>query len=144
MRTFILKFALGFVILTILALLIQGDLLSVSPLVIAGQAAAIVLTLSARATFRKQEFKVIAEPGSGPLIRRGPYRFLRHPMYAGALLFIWASILGHWSLFNFAIGIIVLVVVFWRISLEEQLLRTRYADYAAYAGRTKRIVPFIY
>jgi protein-S-isoprenylcysteine O-methyltransferase Ste14 len=144
MRIFILRFALIIVILTILALIVQGDLLSATPLVIAGQIAGILLILASRAAFKKQQFNVTAEPGSGSLIRRGPYRFLRHPMYAGALLFIWASILGHWSLLNGAIGMIVLIVSLWRISLEEQLLRTHYADYTSYAEQTKRIIPFIY
>jgi protein-S-isoprenylcysteine O-methyltransferase Ste14 len=141
---FIEKFAVVVVPLALLVLILEGDLLSPSPVVIAGQLAGLFLLVSSRAAFRHQQFKVAAEPGDGPLIHRGPYRVLRHPIYAGALLFLWSTILGHWSLPNGSIGVIVLVVVVLRIAAEEALLRQRYADYGEYAQRTKRIIPFLY
>ena len=144
MRALIARYTLLVVLLAILALIIEGDLFIVSPIVIAGQVAAIVLLVTARTAFRKQKFNFTADPGEGPVVRRGPYRLLRHPMYSGALLFVWTSILGHWSILNGAIGAVVLVFALLRISVEEQLLREHYPDYAEYALRTKRIVPFIY
>lgn len=144
MNKFIERFAVLVVAIALLVLILEGDLLSPSPLVIAGQIAGLLLLVSSRAAFRHQQFNVAAEPGDGPLIRRGPYRVLRHPIYAGALLFLWSTILGHWSLLNASIGVIVLVVVVARIVAEESLLRERYPDYAEYARRTKRIIPFLY
>src|SRR5262245_31111477 len=74
----------------------------------------------------------------GQLLRRGPYQFIRHPMYASALLLIWVSILGHLSPTNVLIGVLFTGVVAIRIVIEEQLLHTRYPDYAAYSLQTKR------
>ncbi len=39
---------------------------------------------------------------------------------------------------------ITLAGVLLRIVAEEQLLRERYREYADYAQRTKRLVPFVY
>jgi protein-S-isoprenylcysteine O-methyltransferase Ste14 len=64
-------------------------------------------------------------------------------MYAAALLLIWSSILGHWSLVPVIIGLIVTGEIALRIMTEEQFLRTRFSDYAAYAHKTKRIIPFL-
>jgi len=144
MDTLIKKLTLPIFMLGLIMLIIRGDFLSRSPLVIAGQLAGFILIICSRVAFGKQQFNFTAEPGDGPLAQRGPYRILRHPIYAGALLIIWSSILGHWSIFNVAIGVIVLLFVLLRISAEERLLRKQYLDYADYALRTKRILPFIY
>jgi protein-S-isoprenylcysteine O-methyltransferase len=80
------------------------------------------------------------------LIDTGPYRFVRHPSYTGALLaFIgFAMVLRNWA----SVLVISLPVAFaflYRINVEEraliQALGERYRDYI---GRTKRLIPFVY
>jgi protein-S-isoprenylcysteine O-methyltransferase Ste14 len=75
-----------FVLLPLVVLLLRGDLLSRSPLVILGQVVSLALLVWARVSFRHGQFRVVPAPAGGPLLIRGPYRFLRHPMYTGALL----------------------------------------------------------
>jgi protein-S-isoprenylcysteine O-methyltransferase Ste14 len=137
------KFALLITILAILYLLISGNLLSSSPLVIAAQLLAVALGIWARRSFQAGQFSIHAEPEKGTLISTGPYQYIRHPMYAFALLLIWSGILGHLSTVNVVIGLIVTVVASIRMVTEEQFLQERYPDYAEYARKTKRIIPFI-
>ena len=144
MKTIVIRFTSILTILAIAALLLQRDLFSSSLPVIIAQSAAIILVLMAKIVFGKQQFRFDAIPGNGPLVRRGPYRWLRHPMYASALLLVWASILGHWSILNAGIGFVLLVAILWRISLEEQLLRCQYPEYSEYARHSKRLIPFVY
>jgi protein-S-isoprenylcysteine O-methyltransferase Ste14 len=73
-------------IATILTLAAARSLFSSSPWVIAAQAAAIGLSVWARLSFTADAFRVVAVPGAPMVIRQGPYRFVRHPMYAAALL----------------------------------------------------------
>ena len=143
MMELISKFALLNLIGAILYLLISGNLFSLSPLVIAAQLSAVALNLWARRSFPADQFNIYPEPKEGQLLRQGPYQFIRHPMYASALLLIWSSILGHISPINMLIGVMFTGVVAIRIVIEEQLLRTRYPDYAAYSRQTRRIIPFI-
>jgi protein-S-isoprenylcysteine O-methyltransferase Ste14 len=77
------------------------------------------------------------------VIRRGPYRLIRHPMYAAALVLIWATVLSHPSLLCLLVGAAVTVVVMPRILDEERRLRDRYPKYADYARSTKALVPFV-
>ena len=137
------KFALLVLLVAILYLLISGNLLSWSPFVIAGQLLAIALSIWARKSFQGRQFSIHAEPVKGSLLSIGPYRFIRHPMYAAALLFVWASILGHLSLIPAVFGLIVTGVIAVRMVTEEQFLRVRYPDYAEYARKTKRIIPAV-
>jgi protein-S-isoprenylcysteine O-methyltransferase Ste14 len=131
------------VISAIVALALTGNLLDASPYVIAPQAIAVALSVWARRSFPKNTFRVAADPGASSVIRRGPYRFVRHPMYSAALLFIWAAILSHVSPWTLALGVFVTLVVWFRLIAEERLLRTRYSEYSEYARSTKALIPFV-
>ena len=137
------KLALLILIVTILYLLISGNLLALSPVVIAAQLLAIALSVWARRTFQTDQFSIQAEPQEGQLLLKGPYQFIRHPMYAAALLLIWSGILGHISPVNLLIGVSITGVIAIRIVVEEQYLRTRYPGYTDYSHRTKRLIPLI-
>jgi protein-S-isoprenylcysteine O-methyltransferase Ste14 len=75
----------------------------------------------------------------------GPYRYLRHPGYAGMLLFTFASpfILGSVrSLFMVAL---VVAITILRTSLEDQTLQRELTGYSEYAQRVRyRLVPGIW
>lgn len=132
------------VVASIVVLGVTGNLLVLSPLVIAAQAAAIGLSIWARRSFQKGTFRVTAAPGGSSIIRNGPYRLVRHPMYAAALLFIWAAVLSHVSVFTLAVGFAVSAIAIARVVVEERLLRDRYSDYGDYARSTSALVPYVF
>ena len=76
------------------------------------------------------------------LIRSGPYRWVRHPIYTGLLLAILGSAiaLGEWR------GLIALVLVaaavLRRIAIEERFLTQQFgAAYARYRAEVPALVP---
>jgi protein-S-isoprenylcysteine O-methyltransferase Ste14 len=97
----------------------------------------------ARAVFPKGSFHVAVKPAGSVIIQTGPYRFIRHPMYAGALLILWGSIAGHVSIANVGIGFMVSLVVLGKIVAEERLLRASFPGYEQYARSTKAVIPFV-
>jgi protein-S-isoprenylcysteine O-methyltransferase Ste14 len=133
-----------FVVAAIVVLLVTGNLLSPSPFVIAAQVAAIALNIWARASFQRGTFRVAARPGANVLLTRGPYRFVRHPMYFAALVFIWAGIGSHVSALTLAIGVAVTGVCIARVIVEERLLRAENPEYPVYARSTKALIPFLF
>jgi protein-S-isoprenylcysteine O-methyltransferase Ste14 len=77
----------------------------------------------------------------GELVTDGLYRFARHPIYTGVLAIGLAMTLSG-GLFPHALFFIALVVLLnYKASFEEQLLRARYLDYASYAEKTGRFLP---
>ena len=135
--------ALPVFVLSIVVLAIRGSLFSPKPVVIACQVCGLAVMLWARTVFPKGSFRVMAQPAAAQVIQSGPYRFIRHPMYAGAMLILWASIAGHFSLLHAGIGIVATAAVLGKICFEERLLRASFPGYEAYARSTKTLIPFV-
>jgi protein-S-isoprenylcysteine O-methyltransferase Ste14 len=102
------------------------------------------LMVWARVTFGGRSFHASAKPTDGGLVTSGPYRYMRHPIYAAALLFAWAGIFGNPSILNALFGVLLFAGAFGRILCEEHLVRTRYPEYEQYADKTKRLIPFVF
>jgi protein-S-isoprenylcysteine O-methyltransferase Ste14 len=125
-------------------LVLASAVVSANPVVLALQMAAVGLMIWARIIFGRRSFHATAQPTSGGLVTRGPYRFVRHPIYASVCLFAWACVLGHLSVIALGMAAVVTVGAAVRIVLEERLLRQQYPEYVEYARRTKRIVPYVF
>jgi protein-S-isoprenylcysteine O-methyltransferase Ste14 len=79
------------------------------------------------------------------VISTGPYAYVRHPMYAGAVLMILGTplLLGSWYGLIWAAAMILLLSV--RAVLEEDTLKAELEGYAAYAAHVRyRLVPGIW
>jgi len=75
----------------------------------------------------------------------GPYAIVRHPMYAGAILFLFGTplLLGSW--YGVALAPVIVVAFGVRAVLEERTLAAQFPDYADYAARVRyRFVPLIW
>jgi protein-S-isoprenylcysteine O-methyltransferase Ste14 len=80
-----------------------------------------------------------------PVIREGPYRFVRHPAYTGGMMmFVGIGFaLGNWmSLILLTVATIV--AYGYRVAVEERALVDAIgAPYAAYMKERKRFIPFV-
>jgi protein-S-isoprenylcysteine O-methyltransferase Ste14 len=103
---------------------------------------AITLMIWARITFGRRSFHAGANPTEGGLVTTGPYAFIRHPIYASILYFLWAGVFSHLSVINLLLAAIGTVGVSVRIYAEEHFLMLQYPEYAGYATRIKRVIPF--
>jgi protein-S-isoprenylcysteine O-methyltransferase Ste14 len=137
--------AAGFVVATLAlaALVFQGSLLATGVVGITVQILAALLMLWARLTFGRRSFHATADPTEGGLMTSGPFRYLRHPIYAAVLYFLWAGVLSHLSLLSMFLGLLATTGLIARIVTEEHLVTEQYPEYIDYASRTKRIIPFV-
>jgi protein-S-isoprenylcysteine O-methyltransferase Ste14 len=78
------------------------------------------------------------------LVTEGLYGRLRHPMYLAELTIAAGA---PWLLAAKASAVLAVAfaaVVLRRIAIEEQALRRRLPEYATYAARTYRLIPYVY
>ena len=127
----------------LLGLLVMRTLFSSSPLVILVQVLALLLFLWARVTFGRRSYHVVADPTEGGLVTGGPYRYIRHPIYAALCLFTWAGVAAHWSWGSGLCGGVILGSAVMRIYCEEPLVAARYPEYAQYSVTTWRMIPYV-
>jgi protein-S-isoprenylcysteine O-methyltransferase Ste14 len=135
-------FILG--VLAILALVWRRAALAGSPLAACIQVLAAILMIWARLVFGRRSFHASAEATEGGLVTTGPYRFIRHPIYAALLLFLAAGALSHVNPVNVLLLLVVCGGMAVRIVAEERLIIESYPEYVEYAARTKRVIPFVY
>jgi protein-S-isoprenylcysteine O-methyltransferase Ste14 len=136
---------LGYLLLVavLLALVFLHSIIALGSAFLFVQGMAAALMLWARFTFGLRSFHASADPTEGGLVTTGPYRFIRHPIYASILYFIWAAVLSHLSVLTISLAIVACCGAAIRILAEEALVRVRYPEYSDYARRTKRVLPFI-
>ncbi|MDX6535209.1 MAG: hypothetical protein QOJ13_1394 [Gaiellales bacterium] len=77
------------------------------------------------------------------LVTRGPYRFVRHPLYLGELTASLGMVVGSDGRLLPAASLAVCALCqLVRTHYEEQALRAEFPDeYGSYAARTKRLIP---
>ncbi|HEY3660688.1 MAG TPA: isoprenylcysteine carboxylmethyltransferase family protein [Candidatus Udaeobacter sp.] len=98
----------------------------------------------ARVTLGRNWSGVVTLKEEHELVQRGPYRFVRHPIYTGILAMFFATALsqGRWSGF---LGTLLMFASFWiKLRDEEKLMLQQFRDqYRAYQQRVKCIIPFV-
>ena len=79
------------------------------------------------------------------MVTNGPYHFIRHPSYTGALLTFVGLGLASRTLEGTTLIVVLFVLVYsYRIGVEERALKTEFGQaYVDYAKRTKRLIPFL-
>jgi protein-S-isoprenylcysteine O-methyltransferase Ste14 len=105
---------------------------------------ALVVWATASNAFFTQIVRIQPERGQ-TVVSSGPYHYVRHPAYAGAILyelvvpFLFAS---WWALIPSGICAVLLVL---RTALEDRTLQSRLAGYAEYArGVRYRLLPAVW
>jgi protein-S-isoprenylcysteine O-methyltransferase Ste14 len=104
--------------------------------------AGLAVTIWARATLGGNWSSNVQFKQDHQLVRTGPYRFARHPIYTGILIMSCAQPIQFGRL-HFWLGLVVVFVGLWiKLKQEEAVMLRHFPEYADYCKQVKAIVPF--
>ncbi|HET9374058.1 MAG TPA: isoprenylcysteine carboxylmethyltransferase family protein [Chthoniobacterales bacterium] len=107
-------------------------------------AAGMIFLLWGRQCLGRNWSQTVAVKKGHELVTSGPYRYLRHPMYAGGLLACIGSAIvagGPWIFLLVILGALFL----WRVGAEDRLMAQQFPnEYPDYKKRTKALIPFVW
>lgn len=78
------------------------------------------------------------------VVTRGPYRWIRHPMYTAVLLLCAGLLLTNLSIFRVLVFTVLAVDLYLKMRYEEKKLSAKFTDYSAYKTKTWALIPFIF
>ncbi len=104
------------------------------------------ITLASRVQLGRYGDGTTALKDGHSLLTKGFYKYIRHPLYSGALI----GRIGIGLTFRSYLGLILLTAVYFvvfrkRMDIEEDSLATEFGEeYMEYMNQTKRLIPYIY
>lgn len=124
---------------------LTGPWLTRQPLWLVMQLAGLVVGLWAVITMRIDRVSVFPEVRlDAALLQRGPYQFIRHPMYLSLLLFTLPLVGTAFSTWRLMAWLLLLGNLLVKLRHEERLLVAHFPAYADYQAQTNRLLPWIY
>jgi protein-S-isoprenylcysteine O-methyltransferase Ste14 len=109
------------------------------------EAIAVYVSIWARRSLGRNWSGAIAANENHELVRTGPYRFVRHPIYSGVFgLYLGGTLVsGEW---HALVGLALAAIAYWRkIRMEERHLRKLFGvDYQDYERYTRRFIPRVF
>jgi protein-S-isoprenylcysteine O-methyltransferase Ste14 len=101
------------------------------------------------ATFRANSYLSpmvrIQQDRGQTVISTGPYHYIRHPMYAAALLLLLGTPLLLGSAFGLLVFLVLAVMIAIRATLEERTLRQELQGYDDYMKSVRyRLIPYVW
>ena len=75
------------------------------------------------------------------LIKEGLYRYVRHPIYTGIIIFFSFYSLYHSHLSKLIIALILYCLFYFKSEYEEAMLINKFADYENYQKQTGKFFP---
>ena len=95
-------------------------------------------------TMRIGNFNIQPEVKSTSLVTKGPYKWIRNPMYTAVILFYLPIVILNFNWMNAIVFILLIGVLLMKIKSEELFLEELFGeDYLIYKRKTKRIIPFL-
>lgn len=83
-------------------------------------------------------------PEARRLVTKGPYAFVRHPLYLGEMVAVAGIALQHLSAWALLLLGLIWAFQLQRMKYEELVLSRSFPEYRDYMARTARLVPGVY
>ncbi len=77
------------------------------------------------------------------LLKNGLYKYMRHPIYTGIILFFTGYSFYKNSFYKLEISLLLVVLFYFKSNYEERRLEQKFPDYKFYKAKTGKFFPWI-
>lgn len=131
---------------TLIGFLVWNDnIIQRQPIMLAIQLIGVLIAIWGVLTIKVGNFNIQPEVKSKILISKGPFRWIRNPMYLGILIVFLLPVIRNQSLTQWLAFVLLIIVLLIKIGREEQLLYERFREsYIVYKKKSWRLIPFVF
>lgn len=105
----------------------------------------ILLLILAILAMQTSKLRVRPEPSvDATLITKGPYKYIRHPMYTAVLIGCAALLIHEFSIVRLLMFVSLTLVLLIKLNWEEKMLSKKFIGYTSYTKTSYRLIPFLY
>ena len=83
-------------------------------------------------------------PQARKLVKNGPYRLVRHPLYLGELISVFGIVAAEVTISKMMVFLLLMAAQIYRSLREERLLESIFHEYQEYCSRTPRFIPGVF
>lgn len=95
-------------------------------------------------TMKIGNFNIVPEVKSKYLVKNGPYKWVRNPMYTSVLIYYFPLIFNAFKWTKLIVFLILFITLLIKIFNEEKFLAIKFSEYNLYKSKTKRLIPFVF
>ncbi len=104
----------------------------------------LVVAIWARRTLARNWSGNVTFKENHELVQRGPYRYVRHPIYTGLLMMVLGTAISNGHVEAFVGCLFFLTSFYIKLGQEEQVMLSHFPDqYPAYRSRSKALIPYV-
>jgi protein-S-isoprenylcysteine O-methyltransferase Ste14 len=94
---------------------------------------------------RKSVLTIFPDPSPNiSLIQKGPYKYIRHPMYTALFIFLITLVIDDFSWLHLVLFLLFGFNLIYKLKFEEELLLQKIPEYADYKTKSWRLIPLFY
>ncbi len=129
----------------LLAIVLTGSFFANNKILLAIEILGISLAIWALVSMKFNNLNIYPDiKQNAKLVKAGPYKLIRHPMYSSIILSVLPLIIDQFSVLRLIIYLVIVTDLVIKLNYEENMLKLHFEGYNDYCKNTYKIIPYLY